>query len=320
MLGLVINLVATQNYFIYNTINSVLGGEIRKHVSGDPAQYQYYKSDYEDKASTLAAANALNEEIVEEGITLLKNEGGLPLSSGSRISVFGKNSVNLVYGGSGSGGPSSPSMGDLLAGFATGETPVSSYSGISYEGYRDAALIVISRIGGEKIDKDEVEEIGRVMSIYESVVKTGNETLDLILAEKNLLHGDKKIQITCIADGTLLDFMKPTDMYSLFGNALDNAIEAVSTLDESKRTVGLIIKRVQNMISIHIENYYEGEREFANGLPKTQKKDAEYRGYGMLSMRTIAEKYNGTLAVDLTEDVFSLNIMFPSQNRAQNAE
>ena len=186
----VFNLVATQNSFIYNTINSVLGGERRKLVSGDPEQYQYYTADYKNKQATLAAANALNEEIVEEGITLLKNESSLPLSSGSRISVFGKNSVNLVYGGSGSGGasaagavtlyeslskagfeanpalksfyennsksgsgrPSSPAMGDVLAGFATGETPVSSYSGISYDGYKDAALIVISRIGGEGYD------------------------------------------------------------------------------------------------------------------------------------------------------------------------
>lgn len=169
--------------------------------------------------------------------------------------------------------------------------------------------------GGARIDKDEMEEIGRVLSIYESVVKTGNETLDLILAEKNLLYGDKKIQVTCIADGTLLNFMKPADMYSLFGNALDNSIEAVSELDESKRTIGLIIKRTQNMISVHIENYYKGERLLENGLPKTTKADDAYHGYGILSMRTITEKYNGTLAVEITDDVFSLNIMFPSRNK-----
>lgn len=169
------------------------------------------------------------------------------------------------------------------------------------------------RVGGERIDKSEVEEISRVMSIYESVVKTGNETLDLILAEKNLLHSDNKIQITCIADGSLLDFMKPTDMYSLFGNALDNAIEAVTELEESKRTIGFNIKRFQNMISVHIENYYSGERLLVNGLPKTTKSDSAYHGYGMLSMRTVTEKYNGTLAVEITGDVFSLNILFPIQ-------
>lgn len=168
------------------------------------------------------------------------------------------------------------------------------------------------RVGGAKIDNAELEEIGRVLAIYESVVKTGNETLDLILAEKNLMHGSKNIQITCIADGALLDFMTPTDMYSLFGNALDNAIEAVSALDNSKRTISFFVKRVGNMISIHIENYYCGERLLVSGLPKTTKQDEEYHGYGMLSMKTIAEKYGGTLAVELGDHTFSLNIMFPA--------
>ena len=169
------------------------------------------------------------------------------------------------------------------------------------------------RVGGAKIDSAELEEIGRVMSIYESVVKTGNETLDLILAEKNLMHGGKNIQLTCIADGSLLDFMTPTDMYSLFGNALDNAIEAVSALDCTKRTISFFVKRVGNMISIHIENYYSGERTLVSGLPKTTKQDEEYHGYGMLSMKTIAEKYGGTIAVELGDHTFSLNIMFPAQ-------
>ena len=201
VLGIVVNLVATQSMFIYNTINSVLGGEERVLVEGDPSKYVYYEKDYANKSEVLAAANALNEEIVEEGIVLLKNEGALPLatpesseevSAKPKISVFGKNSVNLVYGGSGSseskgaapvtlyeslesagyevnpelksfyesgasgsGRPSNPQMGDLLYGFATGETPVSSYgSGLaqSYGEYDDLALIVISRIGGEGYD------------------------------------------------------------------------------------------------------------------------------------------------------------------------
>ena len=199
---LIANIFVIQNQFLYNTICSVLGGEVRVLVEGDPSKYEYYKKDYENKAQTLEAANALNEKIVEEGIVLMKNEGSLPLKTpksdsaitvAPRISVFGKNSVNLVYGGSGSGGasaagatslysslssagydinqelksfyesndksgsgrPASPAMGTLLAGFATGETPISSYGDVksSYSSdYRDMALIVISRIGGEGYD------------------------------------------------------------------------------------------------------------------------------------------------------------------------
>ena len=64
----------------------------------------YYTSEYEDKEDALERSNAYNEKINEEGITLLKNENdALPLADGARVSVFGKNSVNLAYGGSGSG-------------------------------------------------------------------------------------------------------------------------------------------------------------------------------------------------------------------------
>ena len=73
-------LILTQNALIYNTVNSVLGGERRVLKSGDPSQYMYYDGDYSDKESVLDAANALNERIVEEGAVLLKNEDGtLPL-------------------------------------------------------------------------------------------------------------------------------------------------------------------------------------------------------------------------------------------------
>lgn len=195
------NIVVTQEQFLYNTICSVLGGERRKLAGGDPSKYVYYKADYPDKSSTLAAANALNERIEEEGIILLKNDGLLPLrtpvsdsgvNAKPKVSVFGHNSVNLVYGGSGSGGASSkgaatifdsltaagyeynaalksfyesraagdkrdaPAMGSsLLAGIFTGETPVSSYTAAvkqSYKSYNDAALVVLSRLGGEGFD------------------------------------------------------------------------------------------------------------------------------------------------------------------------
>lgn len=197
------NIAFTQSLFLYNTLNSLFGGERRVLVSGNPEaeEYQYYKADYADKAQTLAAANALNERIAEEGIILLKNENALPIktpvsdakiSAKPKISVFGHNSVNLVYGGSGSGGSSSkgattlyesltaagyeynptlkafyesnaagsvrgqPSMGDnTLAGIKIGETPAENYTDAvknSYANYNDAALVVLSRLGGEGFD------------------------------------------------------------------------------------------------------------------------------------------------------------------------
>ena len=167
----------------------------------------------------------------------------------------------------------------------------------------------MARSAGDR--KAELDDIGQTLSVYESVVKTGNETLDLILTNKNLMYGDKHVQVACIADGTLLDFMAPTEIYSLFGNALDNAIEAVLPLEEDRRTISLFVKRAHNMVSIHIENYFSGERIFSGDLPVTTKADKEYHGYGMLSMKTVVEKYGGTMAVEIRGDVFCLNLLFP---------
>ena len=192
----VANIVILQVPLVYNTFNTIFGEERRVLVSGNPNTAEYYtlSDGIETKADALAQANAVNERICEEGFVLLKNDGALPLEKNAKISVFGMNSVNLVYGGSGSaakdgsngidlyqsldnagiaynpelksfyekqtaqgkGRPASPAMGDIVTGFATGELPQGDYPGGSASGnageYTDAALVVLSRIGGEGYD------------------------------------------------------------------------------------------------------------------------------------------------------------------------
>lgn len=62
-------------------------------------------------------------------------------------------------------------------------------------------------------------------------------------------------------------------------------------------------------MSIHIENYFDGQVKFIDGLPSTSKADKHYHGYGMRSMRLIAEKYGGGLNVAVQNDLFSLDIV-----------
>ena len=84
---------------------TILGG--KKPILADESSgyAKIYKSDYKSKEDSVAAGERLNLEIEKEGATLLVNEdNALPIAKGSKVSVFGKNSVNLVLGGSGSGG------------------------------------------------------------------------------------------------------------------------------------------------------------------------------------------------------------------------
>lgn len=75
----------------------------------------------------------------------------------------------------------------------------------------------------KEVDRDVLQEIENSIGIYDSVVHTGNNALDVILTEKSLICEKENIQLTCMADHENFNFISPTDIYSLFGNALDNA-------------------------------------------------------------------------------------------------
>ena len=76
-------------------------------------------------------------------------------------------------------------------------------------------------------DPDAIRELEQIISVYDSSLQTGNEILDVCLMEKKLLCEKNSIKLDCIANGQCLSFMQPSDLFSLFGNALDNAMEAV---------------------------------------------------------------------------------------------
>ena len=188
----------------YELLNTVMPGGGPRAVYAEGVE-SFYLGDYTTKADAYAAARDMNQLICEEGMVLLKNkDGALPLytpvsdksvSNKVKISVFGKNSVNIAYGGSGSGGANTSNVINLYdaleeAGFeynptlkafydnndksgparkgnskdldsgdtvilSTAETPQSMYTADvtgSYKDYKDAAIVVITRIGGEGFD------------------------------------------------------------------------------------------------------------------------------------------------------------------------
>ena len=79
-----------------------------------------------------------------------------------------------------------------------------------------------------------------------------------------------------------------------------------------QRLISLIVKRKRNLIYIHIENYFSGPLDFADGLPRTTKDQAAYHGFGLKSVRLMAEKYGGNLSVGTADNIFYVNIMIPS--------
>lgn len=147
---------------------------------------------------------------------------------------------------------------------------------------------------------------------YESQNKTGNKILDVLLTTKGLYCQKHNITLTCVVDGTLFEFMKPMDICSIFGNALDNAIECeLKIADKEKRLIHVSAYSQKNFLIIRFENYYEGEVYLGDDLPATTKKDSEFHGYGLKSLRYIVKKYGGAVDLSTQEQWFNLKILIP---------
>lgn len=169
----------------------------------------------------------------------------------------------------------------------------------------------IRSISQQKGLPDEtVKEIESSISIYDAAVRTDNEVLDTILTEKSLRCAHDGISLTCVVDGHALEFMAAADVYSLFGNALENAIEAVMRLDEQKRNISVVVHKVGEMVSVNVTNPYDGEVTLdSDGFPVTIKEDRNFHGIGIRSMRNIAEKYGGICSVTAENNKFVLNVL-----------
>ena len=160
-------------------------------------------------------------------------------------------------------------------------------------------------------DADYVKEIENAVMIYDAAARTGNDILDVVLTEKSLLCEKNGITLTCVMDGGALSFMSKTDIYSLFGNALSNAIESVRGIrDKDRRCISITSRPAGGFLSVHMENCYDGEITLEDGLPVT-KGDRSRHGFGMRSIKHIAEKYGGSMGVTAENGVFSLDLLFP---------
>lgn len=167
----------------------------------------------------------------------------------------------------------------------------------------------IHRLKERNVDDAWIKELSDQISIYDSEMRTGNEALDVILTDKQLRCQSREISLIMNVDGASLNFMHPADLYSLFGNAIDNAIEYVSTLEKEKRFITLSVIPKGEMVMIHLENYFEGKLEIQDGIPVSQKQDRMNHGYGMLSMKMLAHRYGGWINVFLRDNLFCLDLL-----------
>lgn len=160
-----------------------------------------------------------------------------------------------------------------------------------------------------QVNPDTLAEMEQTIDIYDTITETGCRALDIILTEKSLYCKSNNIAIHCIADGRKLSFLRDVDIYSLFGNLLDNAIHAVQELEESQRVIYLTVKAHGELLSINSSNRYVGELTMRDGIPVTRG-DQKHHGFGTKSIVTVINKYGGTVSFHAKDGEFNLNILF----------
>lgn len=154
-----------------------------------------------------------------------------------------------------------------------------------------------------------IEDFNKIVNEYDSAFKTNNNALNAVLTEKKQICLRKNIEFTCIINGECLSFLNEVEIYSLFGNLLDNAIEATEKVDPNKRTISLNINQKGKLILIYIYNTYQDDLRIENNKLITTKKDSINHGFGLKSIENIVKKYNGDLKISTNNNIFELNII-----------
>lgn len=165
-----------------------------------------------------------------------------------------------------------------------------------------------SKIGKDNFEK-YIDRLEDSIIEYGTLVECGNEALNVVLTEKNILCSSCNVKFSYMIDGTLFDFMSEMEIYSLFGNALDNALESCGKLeDPQKRVISLKADERGDWIVLHVENFYDEKLTMVGGMPITTKGESGH-GFGLRSIQEIAGKYGGVASVQTENHIFKLNVL-----------
>lgn len=157
-----------------------------------------------------------------------------------------------------------------------------------------------------------IDEIQQGIERYEAENKTGNNVLDTVLASKQSRCLNENITMTVVADGTLINRLSVMDICTIFGNALDNAIEyELKVKEQEKRLIHVTLAEKNGFACILVENYYEGSAISKGSLPETTKHNKKYHGFGLRSVKYTCEKYGGYINTSVRDGWFRLEMIIP---------
>lgn len=135
-------------------------------------------------------------------------------------------------------------------------------------------------------------------------VWTGDKALDYLISSKMALAEQRKVKTKANIEYPHNTNIRSVDLTTILGNLLDNALEAAEAAPGELRFLNLTIRRINAMLIIKVENGYGNAPTENSGELETTKEDKAAHGWGLKSVQTAAERYDGTITTDYKDGVF----------------
>ncbi len=138
--------------------------------------------------------------------------------------------------------------------------------------------------------------------------ETGNGIVDAILSEKQK-EADSINTLVKFEGAVPSEKISPTDLCVIFGNTLDNAIEACEKVDTNdKNIINVSCKSVGGFMFVNITNPVSEDIQISNNIIKTSKSNKNEHGFGIYSLKKAVSKYNGSVKLSCTDKIFSVEL------------
>lgn len=171
-------------------------------------------------------------------------------------------------------------------------------------------ILIANQLNSEKLKGEYTESLERYFSEFQVKVNSGNEILDILLLKKAEECKRKKIDIKLYVNFSKGSFVNLVDVSIIFGNVLDNAIEACERITDEKKWIELFVDEYEDFIYIKISNPFSLVKK-EKGRLMSLKNDDEKHGLGLECLEDTLRKYGGTCIYTTEQSVFKLTAIIP---------
>lgn len=181
-----------------------------------------------------------------------------------------------------------------------------------YHDFQNHLLVIQGMAGkGGTAVGHYIDELMKQSAQTAPQIECGHPVLNILLNQKAGLCREKGILFECMVDFTKVDFIRSPDLVALFTNAIDNAIEALVSVEEPERILAVSAGTIGNFVVSKFTNPYEAELCREGDRILTTKKDPRFHGLGISNIKRIVEAYHGICQIETENHVFELKWMVP---------